>query len=343
MLTEATDFLQVIPDPRTAGIGYCGVALTDLGPNTWFNPSCLAYSPRPLAAFTAGDCSYWITWPVAFARAAASIPLRSGLVVGASATYTQVSFLSIGDSSIFGDHPSELVSALSAGYRLSSRLALGVSVKPMLSHYWVYQPENAAYRGVAVSAAIDAGTQYQPWSWLGTGLSLTNLGPALAYGDSEQVALPITARVGCQLKPRIPGPVALSVLFDVWRNLEEYVWRDTLTPLISACDQFSKGIGLELRFAGLASIRAGYVEDLSFPRGGVIVRRNFPGGGTELWEISMLRYLFRRPEGFDLVDGIGLTWGVGLEYRGIAVDLGYDTRRFLLRNSGYRLQLVARF
>ena len=237
--------------------------------------------------------------------------------MGVSGAYTQLSGDDIPDPSILGPYTSQAYIAACVGYRISPGLAAGFSVKPMFSHEWVCDPGNSAFRGVAFSVACDGGLQYQPSRCFGLGAAFTNLGPPLVYGDSGRARLPTTIRIGWELNPQIRGPFELRLASDLWRNLANPLPRDTVNPVLAALDMIGKGIGVELRIARLASLHFGYVEDMDFGTGGVFVRHDYPFGWSARWEETLVRFLFKRPPEYRKLEGFGLTWGAGLDTKGL--------------------------
>jgi hypothetical protein len=196
-----------------------------------------------------------------------------------------------------------LAPGLSAAYRFLPDLSAGATVKAVYSllyprWYWqrYWREHGMPYNGDAFTLAFDAGVLYQPMSALSLGLAVANLGPNIRYDTTAGHDLPRRARLGIAVNPPIPGPVGVTVLGDVGRDLY---------PAQDYEGRFHESAGLELSFARLAFVRLGYFH-----------------GGT--WP------------------GHGFTWGVGLEYQGIKVDVGGDDGVYENTDRNVRFQLSAR-
>jgi hypothetical protein len=99
-------------------------------------------------------------------------------------------------------------------------------------------------------------------------------------------------------------------------------------------ENIRNGLGLELRVAKTASLRLGYFEDIQDQTGGILV-----GEGYGRRRISLLRYLLERhTRPLD----VGWCWGVGLEYRGVKLDVGVDESIYDFATRNVRFQLSAR-
>ncbi len=96
------------------------------------------------------------------------------------------------------------------------------------------------------------------------------------------------------------------------------------------------GIGLELRFVRLASVRLGYFEDIVGQRGGIVVKDAM--GFTR--HVSLLRQIVQPRPGEAV--GWGFCWGVGVEYSGLKFDVGVDENIYDFPTRNVRFQLSGR-
>ena len=114
-------------------------------------------------------------------------------------------------------------------------------------------------------------------SALGDSSFVPSAAPLLAGALRLSAAAPLTGLVvavcirAAALSPRIPGPIEVRLVGNVWRDLV------TTMPhthdFVYLWEQMQDGIGIELRFAKLASARLGYFEDMTWERGGIVFER----------------------------------------------------------------------
>jgi hypothetical protein len=182
--------------------------------------------------------------------------------------------------------------------------------------------------------AFDCGVQYRPARSFSVGLAVSNFGPRLNYASSgETDPLPAILRGGFALSPRLPGPVEVRLVGDIWRDLVSTMAH---TPdFVYSWEQMEDGIGLELRYAKLVSLRLGYFEDVQGQRGGILVEND---GATR--RVSLLRQLVRPSPGEAV--GWGFCWGVGVEFNGLNFDVGVDEDIYDFPTRNVRFQLSAR-
>ncbi len=337
-------FLMIFPDARTTALAGCGVALPDLDANAYYNPACLATGERIAATWTHVNWLGGLYPGMSYDHAGASYRLSERMGLGLNVTYMQTGLTDVVTErgEYLGRYRTwDLASGVSAAYSLGHGLAAGLSAKFIYSYFvpgWVVRrnPLVPLYGDVdAATWALDAGVQYQPLSSVRLGVSIANVGYKLEYMPSgDACRLPALLRLGFMVKPRIPGPVEIALVGDVWRDLvssfETHPGGDTGLAL---WDNLEHGIGLEVRVAEVASIRLGYLEDILGQRGGLLIAdRYYPR------HISLLRYLLSP---HDKIADIGLCWGVGLEYRGLKFDVGVDESIYDFATRNVRFQLGA--
>jgi hypothetical protein len=316
-MSQHVEFLLSDPDARTLALGGCGTALTDIGPNTWYNPASLAYVSHFAVAYNVGNCAYTESSPVDATYAALALRLKRGPVIGISYASIQDD-IQLVDSTFLGPWNFDKSLTASAAWRFLPYLAAGASVKAMFCHEFYSDIKNPVFGGVAYSGAFDAGVQYQPRTWLGLGLSITNCGSVLreevTWGSE---VIPPVVRLGWMIKPPIRGPVEVSLVSDVFRDIVlEYDTHGYELPtgarptLPWLWRTFRKRAGLEVRVARMVSLRLGYREE---------------------------------KEVAGLTDHGGFTWGAGIEYANVTADLGFDAKLYDdLHYSGFRFKLAYR-
>jgi hypothetical protein len=196
-----------------------------------------------------------------------------------------------------------------------------MALKPTYSVFvprWLMRLTGFNDRAEGGCVGFDAGVQYDLSRAVSLGFSLQNVGPDLAYSPVYGTqAQPLLIRAGLDWHPRTGGPVDVALVSDVSKDLVSSTESVHGDEFLSTWEAAAKGIGLELRFFRLANVRLGYVEDLPH-HGGIIMRV----GDNSPYSTSLLRYLVGHPVGKPV--GFGMCWGVGVEYHGMAVDIGAD-------------------
>lgn len=339
-------FLMIFPDARTTALGGCGTALGDLDANTYYNPACLATASRLAASWTHVNWLGGLCQGVSYDHAGVAYRLGERLGFAANVVYMQTGETDVIDYSgnLVGRYrPFDVAPSVSAACRILPYLSVGVTAKAIYSFLypkWAvrWSPEMPLLDGGdALTFAGDVGVQYRPHSYLQLGLALNNLGPDIRYGKYDNNPLPAILRFGFALKPRIPGPVEVALVGDLWRDLVtpiEY-WGDGDSALM-LWENMQDGLGLELRVAKLASVRLGYFENIQSYSGGITVKDQH--GITR--RVSLLRFVTQT--GLGKAVGMGLCWGVGLEYRGLKLDVGVDEEIYYIAPRNVRFQLSAR-
>ena len=338
-------FLMVFPDARTTALGGCGVALTDLDANAYYNPASLVTGPRAAATWTHVNNQIGYDPGMTYDNVGVAYRHRERLGLAVNVAYSQS-----GTDRIWNEHgdvvgsyrPFDVAPSFSAAYGILPCLSAGVTAKAIYSFLYPdlvrkYNPfPEPLPRGHALTVGFDGGVQYRVWSPLTLGASIENVGPRLRYDSTKSDRLPTLVRLGFALKPRIPGPVEVALVGDVWRDLVTPIdyWGGGDSALMF-WENMRDGLGLELRVAKLASVRLGYFEDIQDQTGGILV-----GEGHGRRRISLLRYLV---EHHTTPQDVGWCWGVGLEFHGVKLDVGVDENIFNYATHDVRFQLSARF
>jgi len=332
-------FLMIFPDARTTALGGCGTALTDLDANTYYNPAGIAFGPRVAATWTHVNWFPGLYPGMSYEHIGAAYRVDERLALAANAIYLQT-----GETDVIDEHGDflgryrtwDMSAGVTGSYRILPSLSAGYTLKGIYSFLvpdWVWEvmPElGIDDGGQGFTVAMDCGVQYRPLQFLSIGAALSNFGPGISYGSNwEADPLPAMSRFGFALKPRIPGPVEVALVGDVWRDLVTTMPRTD--SFVDFWEQLEDGIGLELRFAKLASIRLGYFEDIVGQRGGILVEDSM--GRTH--RISLLRHL-TKPCG-DAISW-GFCWGVGVEFSGLKFDVGVDENIYDFPTRNVRLQ-----
>lgn len=334
-------FLMIFPDARTAALGGCGTAMTDLDANTYYNPACIAFGPRAAATWTQIEWLPGLYPGMNYDHAGASYRPTERLGVAANLIYLQTGITDVVNDR--GDYIGryrtwDMSYGVSGAYRVLPYLSAGLTLKAIYSELvpdWVWKefPElGIEGGGNAFSMALDCGVQYAPARSFSMGLAVSNFGPGIRYASSgETDPLPAILRGGFALGPRIPGPVEIKLVGDVWRDLVTPM--PHIDSLVRLVEQMQDGVGLELRFAKLASARLGYFEDIQGQRGGIVVKDSF----GEYRHISLFRQLNGQHIGKAVA--FGFCWGVGVEFDGLKFDVGVDEDIYDFPTRNVRFQL----
>lgn len=338
-------FLWVFPDAQTTALGGCGTASSDLGPNCYYNPSCLGFGPKTDVTWSHADWLPGLYPDMSYDYFAAAYRINPLLNASLNMTYLQTGLTEV--FNVWGEflgryRPWDLALSAAVGYQLLPSIAAGAGVKYVHSFFvpeWMWRefPEyhGIDYGGTGRAVALDFGVQYRPLSLLGLGLALDNIGTPIRYTDTIADPLPAILRFGWEVKPELPLPVEVRLVSDVWRDLvSEFRVGDT-QPLLSLAEQLEVGAGLELRFLEVASVRLGYFEDIRGQRGGVLAEPGAHGWNTR--RISLLRLLFDDTYDWHALDW-GFCWGVGVEYKEFCADVAVDEAIYDFPTRNVRLQ-----
>lgn len=341
-------FLMIFPDARSTSLGGCGTASADFAANAYYNPAGLSATPDLAAHWSHANWLPGLYPGMNYSFFGAAYRLNRRLGTGLNLTY-----LSTGETDVINEKGEylgryrtyDLALQVSAGYQLLPQLSAGAGGKgiySMLVPGWVWEmmPEFGT-PGSPFTVAADIGCQYRPWDWLGVGLALNNLGPDIKYSLSgESDPLPAILRFGWEVQPRIPGPVEVRLISDVWRDLVTEMRVpprgavDNRERLIRIAQEMQFGAGVELRFARIARVRFGYFEDYIGQRGGMEAVWADGRGPTR---ISLWRFLAEK--GWSEPRFIGFVWGGGVEYRGFAFDIGVDEGIYAFPTRNVRFQM----
>ncbi len=259
--------LDIFPGARPTGMGGAFTAFYGDVMSTYYNDAGLAFI-KGMQVYSLQH-SNWLQGLIGdayYEYGAVAIPTSKG-VVGVSLTYLTVGEVTITDENnvTYSFVPYDIVFKASYASKLNEKLSFGLGVK---FYYSFLVPADILREvfgvvgdGSARTFMIDGGILYREGP-LSMGLSLLHFGPELRYSGSDQPnPLPWTVKVGTRYQ-RTFGNVSFTlaadlskILVNIQRDLADsglaFVWRDTY-----------KHIGLEIGFANIIFLRAGYFEDL---------------------------------------------------------------------------------
>lgn len=257
----AVPSLTIPPGARPNGMGEAFVAVADDATAGWWNAGGLAFMKSRNLAFMHSQLVPDLVNDVYYEYLGYSSPAGDVGVWSASLIY-----LTYGESVATNDQGEvqgffdSWEGALSASFamQLGENLGAGISMKFIRVDYAPANFTQDNVDGTGTSFAVDLGTLYKmPAQRLNLGLSLTNMGPNIAFIDREQSdPLPFTARVGLAWTPVTDEISNLLLTFDLEQSLVWLVDDDIDTRRSEVYH-----IGTEYRYVNLLAGRLGYVYD----------------------------------------------------------------------------------
>ncbi|MGD8413438.1 MAG: PorV/PorQ family protein [Candidatus Latescibacterota bacterium] len=253
--------LIIPPGARPNGMGETFVALADDATAAWWNPGGLAFMPQrhitlmhsQLVPDLASDVYYEY---LGYTNQVGDLGTLSFALI----------YLTYGESVATDDQGTtlgtfkswEATGIASFAMPLAKNLGVGLSMKFIHADYAPDDFTLERLDGTGSTFAVDAGVLWKlPSKKLNFGFALTNVGPDIAFIDTEQSdPLPITARLGVAFLPIADEISDLALTFDLEQSL---VWL-----IDSSTDQRRSEIyhvGAEYKYVDLLAGRVGYVYD----------------------------------------------------------------------------------
>jgi hypothetical protein len=352
-------FLTIWPSARAAALAGATTALTDgLDAAAW-NPGSLGFLPGVEFSGTGGQWlpGFWPTMEKYDAGVSVALPRRTahGLPVTLG---LNTSYLYLGITEVTGANGEPLGTypiyrgdvSVQAGVMLGPNLGVGLGVKFIHSQIefnydmWMLGPQPGLgldFGGTGNAVACDVGAVYRPVSRISLGLALANLGPRIHYSDPEfdpgwgparPDALPAILRFGACYTPVDRKFVRGRVMLEL----------DKVLPKDQHYSGFLrsvwKGVAAEVTLFRILSLRAGYVEDMDWQRGGVLV---YTDEYNDSRRIGLGDLLFNR--GSDRFGSVSVTWGCGLGYQDlIQLDVSNDGAIYVVPTPNWRFALESR-
>jgi hypothetical protein len=348
-------FLTIWPSARAAALAGAISALTDGPDAAAWNPGALGFLPGVEFGGTGGEWGTGLSGGMEKYDAGISVALpRMGvqglpLAFGLNTSYLYLGYGVVGGSPELGPNYRGDVSP-QVGALLRPNLGVGVGAKFIHSVGLFYEgmgvpiPEpglGVDYGGTGTACACDVGAVYRPVNRVSFGLALTNLGPRIEYlytsmggdiGTPEFLALPSMVRFGACYTPVDQKVVRGKVMLELDKVLPQDGYYQGFLRSIW------KSVAAEVTLFKILSLRAGYMEDLDWQRGGVLVDAVPDGQRMRVGLGDMLvnhgAYRFR---------SVGLTWGFGLGYHDlIRLDVSNDGAIYLVPTPNWRFALESR-
>jgi long-subunit fatty acid transport protein len=253
--------LIIPPGARPNGMGESFVAISDDATASWWNPAGLAFLPRRNIALMHSQLVPDLASDVYYEFIGYTNEIRNVGTLSFSLVYLTygTSVATNVEGEVQGEFKSwEATGTVSFAMPIRKTLGLGLSMKFIHADYAPDDFTLERLDGTGSSFAVDAGVLWKlPNQKLNFGLSLTNVGPDIAFIDQEQSdPLPITLRGGVAFYPIQDEISDLLITFDLEQSL---VW------LIDDSSNQRRSeiyhIGAEYKYVDLLAGRIGYVYD----------------------------------------------------------------------------------
>jgi hypothetical protein len=349
-------FLLIWPTARTTALAGAMTGLADDQDAACWNPGGLGFQQSLGGCLSGGSWlpglypGMYYTYASAGYGTVGILPGGRNLNVGLDYIY-----LTTGETDVVDEHGNFLgryttydrAIGLHAGAQVTQQLGVGTNVKFIQSYLvpdWIWQmmPElGIDAGGTGNDVAVDLGALYQPAKYAGIGLTLVNIGPNIAYTSSgETDPLPLVLRIGGCLTPLDDQLFRVRVLLEADKILVGAFYDTTNTKpfgrkLNEELRDAWKSVAFEATFLQLFAIRAGYFEDLTGQRGGIVMRNR--DGNT--YHYGLGDVLTRRNLG--VCRSIGVCWGIAFCYKDhVRLDVSSDAAIYDFPTSNTKVSLT---
>lgn len=316
--TTAVPFLLISPDSRSSGFGEGGVAMAGVDPNTIFwNPAALHKIKNVQVALTHANWLPQFNTDLFYDYLAVTYPLDDDLgTLGAHFT-----FLNLGENYWTGEHGEDL------GKFKSYDFALGVSYGVLLDEEWSFgtgirviysrlapnnvKVANETGNGSSFNVAFDLATEYQPTYFdklLRVGMTITNIGPKMAYVDDAQAdPMPTKFRLGSSYR----------LINDEYYTMDVYA---EMSKLLVVSDDIDTVKNTETRYKWYEGLYKSWYKDGFATE---LTKSNLAIGGEFTYEqyVSLRMGYFYENKNYGGRQFI--TYGAGLLYDFLKIDFSY--------------------
>ncbi|MBI4721808.1 MAG: PorV/PorQ family protein [Candidatus Stahlbacteria bacterium] len=308
-------FLIIFPGSRPNGMGAVFTPIADDAVATYYNDAGLGFQTKKDVSLMHAN---WLPglYPGMYYEFLSYVhPIADGVLGG------HILYITTGETVGTDENGIEIgrwttwdaAIKMSYGTKINKKLSLGIGAKFI---YSFLAPGDIVWRilhepggGKGSSWAIDAATLYVPNKRLQIGLSLQNMGPNISYieqGKSDP--LPWTLRFGLawhvfqQAENRFTIAGELTKIVVGFLGDIQDMQEDFKKGLTYIYHDTWKGLGAEYVLANMFSVRAGYFCD----------------------EIGQRE---------------GITYGGGINLKGLKFDIGIDAALYDFKTSNYRFSL----
>jgi len=315
-------FLIIYPGARPNGMGTVFTAISDDAYATYYNDAGLGFQEENYVGLMHAN---WLSglYPDMYYEFIGLVhPLAGGGVIGGHIIYLttgETIGTTIEGTEIARWRTFDAAVKISYGTKLNERLAIGLGAKFIYSFLvpaWVVEKIlGMDYKGGGTGTAwgFDVSTLYILNRYIQMGASLQNIGPNIKYTDTgESDPIPWTLRLGIAWHPirskanKLTISLELTkILVGIFSDLRE-VQKDFKEGLSYIYQDTWKGIGAEYIWSDLLCLRAGYFWDTIGSR-------------------------------------VGPTFGGGIMFRGLRLDIGVDSPLYDFPTDNYRFSLSYTF
>ncbi len=352
-------FLRFWPSARATGLAGSFTGIADDAYTAYYNPAGLPFLKEKHIALTHSNVLSGLYPGIFYECLSYSSPLKDKHGFGVFIPYfTNGVYRVIGPAGepLWEDRSYCLTVAAAYGYQVKKAMGLGAAVKFIYYHgyydYWWWWPPWDDAQGVGIPVgpgltyAADFGVFYKPTSRFSFGFTVQNLGPKIHISDPyfSSDLLPLTFRLGIKYQPVNTKIFSLIIAPEITKDLIGMFYdpEDTLSFLQELGYELKeawKSLGFELSIYNIFSLRLGYFEDVTGGRGGLVIN---DGGHTS--HISIADFLSGGKEKRNgKFEGLGLTIGGGIKFKGFQFDIGFDQWIYDFRAQDYKISLSYRF
>jgi hypothetical protein len=291
-------FLVDPPDARTVALGSAGVALDSLYASPFYNPASIASGPRVALTWTHVALSQWV-WPgMTLDHAGLAGRLSDRLGLAANVVYEQR-----GVTDVVDEHGNYLGRYRS--YDLAPSVTAAYLVLPSLT------------AGMTLK-----GVYSQPWpAWI------WEVMPELGI-EGGGGAFTVAADAGVQYHPQ----EALTFGFSVANLGPDLRYDSTRSDILPRMARVGVAVRPPIPDPVSATVTCELSRDLFPPAEWRDLYRLGAGLELEFAQLAFVRlgYLYANSDR-------GWTWGAGLQYRGVRLDVGLDNEVYAYRNVRFQL------
>jgi hypothetical protein len=348
-------FLLIWPTARSTALAGAMTGLADDPDAAYWNPGGLGFQQSFGGCLTRGNWlpglypGMYYNYASAGYGSAGILPGGRNLSFGLDYTY-----LTTGETDVVDEHGNfigryttfDRQIGLHAGAQVTSQLGVGLNLKHIYSYmvpYWAWgimpmlDPDES---GIASDVAVDVGVLYRPRHDLSVGLTVANLGPNIAYTESDETnELPRTLRIGGCWTPlndplfRVRGMLeADKILVGMFSDTTH---TKTFGRMLSEeLRDVWKSAAVEATALQVFTFRLGYFEDLTGQRGGFVMEKD-----GQTYHYGFGDVLTRT--GLGRCRSLGICWGLAIGYKDYArIEVSDDSRIYDFPTSNTKVSLV---